>query len=106
MKTDRPPHDRLAGAPEIARAFTPDIVFLDIGLSAGVAGCEVARRLRANPDTADTVLVALTGWGSDDDKRTSYDAGFDFHLTKPVDADAVQVVLARFCTRLAGGRER
>ena len=81
-----------------ARAFDPDVVFLDIGLPAGMDGYEVARRLRADPDTAGTVLVALTGWGSADDKQRSKDAGFDIHLTKPVEPAAVTDVLSRFAT--------
>jgi len=79
---------------EAARTHRPEVVFLDIGLP-GMDGYEVARRLRAEPATANAVLVALTGWGSEDDKRKSKDAGFDVHLTKPVDLAAVADVLAR-----------
>ena len=71
-----------------------DVVFLDIGLPAGMDGFEVARRLRADPDTAGVVLVALTGWGSEEDKQKSKDAGFDFHLTKPIEVAAIQGILA------------
>ena len=78
-----------------ARAFAPNVAFLDIGLP-GMDGYEVARRLRADPVTADIVLAALTGWGREDDKRRSRDVGFDFHLTKPVDQDAINQVLAQF----------
>lgn len=77
-----------------AREFAPEVALLDIGLP-GLDGYEVARRLRADPATAGIVLVALTGWGSDDDKRKSKDAGFDFHLTKPAGVKAVQDVLAQ-----------
>ena len=77
-----------------ARGSHPDIIFLDIGLP-GMDGYEVARQLRADPALAATVLVALTGWGSEDDKRRAREAGFDVHLTKPVDVADVDAVLAR-----------
>lgn len=79
---------------EAARRFQPEVVFLDIGLP-GVDGFEVARQLRAEPVTAGAVLVALTGWGSEEDKRRSRAAGFDFHITKPADPADVQHILAR-----------
>jgi signal transduction histidine kinase len=78
---------------EAARRQPPEVVFLDIGLP-GMDGYEVARRLRADPATAGTRLVALTGWGADEDRRRSHDAGFDLHLTKPVEAEAIERVLA------------
>jgi PAS domain S-box-containing protein len=80
---------------ELALSFCPDVVFLDIGLP-GMNGYEVARRLLADPATAGAKLIALTGWGTDDDIRKSKMAGFHAHLTKPVDPDAVEVMLARF----------
>jgi CheY-like chemotaxis protein len=54
-----------------------------------MSGHELARRLRDDPATRAAVLVALTGWGTDDDRRRSREAGFDAHLTKPVDVNAV-----------------
>lgn len=78
-----------------AAEFAPKIVFLDIGLP-DMDGHEVAERLRATPALADTLLVALTGWGGADDRRRSKEAGFDLHLTKPVDAATVSAVLAHF----------
>lgn len=86
-------HDGLA-ALETASSFRPDVAFLDIGLP-GIDGYELARRLRGQPAQAKLVLVALTGWGSEEDKRKSEEAGFDFHLTKPVEASAIAKVLAR-----------
>jgi signal transduction histidine kinase len=77
-----------------ARPFKPEVVLLDIGLP-GMNGYEVARRLRAEPVLTGAVLVALTGWGNDDNKRKSREAGFDFHLTKPVDITAIEGILAR-----------
>ena len=66
-----------------ARAQRPDLVFLDIGLP-GMNGYEVAAALRGLPELADTVLVAVTGWGSERDQQRTREAGFDGHLTKPV----------------------
>ena len=76
-----------------ARDVRPDVVFLDIGLP-GMSGHAVARRFRAEAAFAGIVLVALTGWGSADDKRKSREAGFDHHLTKPVDLARVHELLA------------
>jgi CheY-like chemotaxis protein len=76
-----------------AAAFQPQVMFLDIGLPE-LNGYEVARRLRADPAQPQPLLVALTGWGSDDDRRQARDAGFDRHLTKPVDATKIADVLA------------
>jgi two-component system, sensor histidine kinase len=78
----------------MAREFDPEVVFCDIGMS-GVDGHEVAARLRADPRHASTVLVALTGWGSEEDKRRTRNTGFDFHLVKPVSVDAVNDILSR-----------
>ncbi len=75
--------------------FYPEIIFLDIGLP-GMSGYEVAQKLRATPLLKNALLVALTGWGSEDDRRRSKEAGFDLHLTKPVDSTAVDALLARF----------
>ena len=78
-----------------AAQYQPHVVFLDIGLP-GMNGYEVARRLRTNPDLKAAHLIALTGWGTEEDQRKSRDAGFDAHLTKPVEPAAVDDVLARF----------
>ena len=77
-----------------ARGFLPDVVLLDIGLP-GMNGYEVAAQLRRESLMEGTVLVALTGWGSDADKRAAKEAGFDVHLTKPVGPEALLEVLAR-----------
>jgi signal transduction histidine kinase len=77
-----------------ADEFRPRAIVCDIGLP-GLDGCEMARRLRADPGHADTLLVALTGLGSEEDKRRTREAGFDFHLVKPVDLSAVQGILDR-----------
>ncbi|HVK70740.1 MAG TPA: GAF domain-containing protein [Polyangium sp.] len=75
-----------------ARAFEPDVVFLDIGLP-GMTGYEVAQRLRTEEGFGRLVLVALTGWGTDEDRRQAREAGFDYHLTKPVDLQEVQRIV-------------
>jgi CheY-like chemotaxis protein len=71
----------------------PDVVFLDIGLP-GMSGFEVAKMIRAMPDAVGLRLVAVTGWGSEDTKRRSTEAGFDEHLTKPVDLNRIEEILA------------
>src|SRR5207244_12216342 len=77
-----------------ARSRPPELVFLDIGMP-DIDGYEVARQLRAEFDGEAMALVALTGWGTDQDRSRSKDAGFDFHLTKPVDLAAREGVMAR-----------
>lgn len=72
--------------------FKPDVVFLDIAMP-GMDGYEVARQLRQDPVADATVLVALTGFGQDEDRRRAFDAGFHFHLVKPTNLDALQQVL-------------
>jgi PAS domain S-box-containing protein len=79
----------------VAKAFRPSLVFLDIGMP-GMDGYEVARQLRQDAQCREVVLVALTGWGQQEDRRRSSEAGFDHHLVKPVEPDAVQQVLADF----------
>lgn len=78
----------------VAKSYAPDLVFLDLGLP-GMDGFEVARILRADADYAPMKLVALTGWGSAEDKRRSKAAGFDGHLTKPVEVSEVEEILRR-----------
>ena len=89
---------RMAGsgpeAIDIVQQFRPHVAFLDIGLP-GMSGYELATRLRADPNLAGLALVAVTGWGQAEDRRRSKEAGFDEHLTKPVEPEAVLAVLAR-----------
>ena len=82
-----------AGAVEAARTFRPDLALLDIGLPI-MDGYEVARRIRVLPGGDAIALVALTGWGMDEDRRRSRDAGFDEHIVKPVDRATLQRVLS------------
>jgi CheY-like chemotaxis protein len=60
----------------------------------GMDGYEVARRARASADGADLTLIALTGWGNEEDRRRSREAGIDHHLVKPVDIEALRQLLA------------
>jgi CheY-like chemotaxis protein len=76
-----------------AQEFPPDVAFLDIGMP-GMSGYDLARAFRAKWGTT-VRLVALTGWGQDDDRRRSHDAGFDEHLTKPADLAALEGLFRR-----------
>jgi PAS domain S-box-containing protein len=84
-----------SGVLDAARDFGPDVILLDLGLP-GMSGYEVARLLRADPRFSRTVIIAVTGWGSEADRRRSRDSGFDEHLTKPVDLDALEPLLRKF----------
>ncbi len=79
---------------EKTESFKPDIVLLDIGLPV-MDGFTVARKLRAQEDLNGTLLVALTGYGQDEDRQKSAEAGFDEHLVKPVDMDTLKQLLGR-----------
>jgi CheY-like chemotaxis protein len=81
-----------AEALRAAADFNPEFAFLDIGMPK-VHGYEVARRLRGDPETSDCVLVAVTGWGQEDDRKRAREAGFDRHLVKPVDAGDIESIL-------------
>jgi CheY-like chemotaxis protein len=84
-------HDGIA-ALEASESFRPDLVILDIGMPK-LNGYDVARQIRSRRDS-DMMLVAVTGWGQEQDKRRSREAGFDHHLTKPVDLVALEKILA------------
>jgi PAS domain S-box-containing protein len=77
---------------ETAAKYRPDAVFLDIGLP-GMDGYEIAERLRELPESAHTVLVAITGYGQDEDRRRSREAGIDHHLVKPVAPETLHKLL-------------
>jgi two-component system, sensor histidine kinase len=77
-----------------AASFLPQAVFCDLGMP-GMGGHEFATRLRQDPRFATTLLVALTGWGSEEDRKRSRAAGFDEHLTKPASVDAMEALLAK-----------
>lgn len=78
----------------VAEEFRPDLVVMDIGMPQ-LNGYETARRIRQHPWGQGMVLVALTGWGREEDRRKSSDAGFEHHLVKPVATDALQKLLTR-----------
>jgi len=83
-----------AQALDMIRDFRPDVVLSDIGMP-GMDGYEVARRIRADPETRKVILVALTGWGQAADKERAMRVGFDEHLTKPVDPDELDRLLSQ-----------
>ncbi|MBL8798514.1 MAG: PAS domain S-box protein [Planctomycetia bacterium] len=78
---------------EMAGAFAPEVVLLDIGMPR-MNGYDAARHIRAQPWGQSMFLVALTGWGQESDKQQAREAGFDLHLTKPVEPEALEKVLA------------
>jgi signal transduction histidine kinase len=84
-------------AVETARAFSPDVIFLDIGMP-GMSGYEVARALRSDRTSASSKLVALTGWGQPEDRQRSEEAGFDYHLVKPAALNSIENI----CREAAG----
>ncbi|MBX9679334.1 MAG: response regulator [Gemmataceae bacterium] len=85
--------DGLEGV-EMARHWRPDVVLCDIGLP-GLDGYGVADALRHDPATARARLIAVTGYGHDEDRERTKEAGFDYHLTKPVDARVLESLLVR-----------
>lgn len=94
----RTAHDGLEAVGSAA-TFRPDVVLLDLGLPK-LSGYEVARRIRAQEGGARIVLVALTGWGAEEDRRRSQEAGFDHHMTKPIELDTLQRVLGDTSSRV------
>jgi|KBSSwiStaDraftv2_1062776.scaffolds.fasta_scaffold22574_1 two-component system CheB/CheR fusion protein len=92
-------------AVEALRGFRPTVVFLDIAMP-GMDGYETARRLRAVPEGRELALVALTGWGQDEDRRRSKAEGFARHLLKPVDADSLRALLLSLDTPQPGAVPR
>jgi CheY-like chemotaxis protein/two-component sensor histidine kinase len=77
----------------VAAEFKPDVALLDLGMP-GLSGFDVARRIRDSAWGSDMVLVALTGWGQDEDRKQSAEAGFDHHLTKPIAPEAIESLIA------------
>lgn len=93
---------------DAAITFVPDVMLLDIGMP-GMTGHEVAQAIRATPLLAETTLIALTGWGTEEDSTRSTEAGFDFHLTKPAQIEQVNALLGkvaaeRECARMRGNQ--
>ncbi len=80
-------------AVEAAEAFRPDLAFIDISLP-GFDGYQIAGQIRSCPWGKEMMLIALTGWGQDDDRRRSIEAGFDHHLVKPAEIESLSAILA------------
>jgi CheY-like chemotaxis protein len=86
-----------------ARRMRPEVMVLDIGMP-GMNGYDVAQAVRREPWSADTAIIALTGWGQDTDRQRSKDAGIDMHLVKPVEFDRLEAaVLHQRQGRVAAG---
>jgi PAS domain S-box-containing protein len=85
-------HDGQAAIRAVSE-FLPDVVLLDIGMP-GLDGYETCRRIRMEQGARDVVIVAVTGWGQDEDKQRALESGFDAHLTKPADPAALERILA------------
>ncbi len=90
-------HDGLE-ALEVAAIFRPQVVLLDIGMPK-LHGYDTARRFRQEEWGKEIVLVALTGWGREEDRRRAEEAGFDGHLIKPVQVSALRQLLERLLDR-------
>lgn len=86
-------HDGVEGV-ELADAFRPDVIVLDIGLPK-LNGLDACRRIREFPWAGKTLIVAATGWGQDEDRRRSEEAGFDHHLVKPINAAELEKLATR-----------
>src|SRR5258708_30752593 len=86
---------------QAADTMGPDLILMDIAMP-GANGWEVMRQLRGRPEYRDTLCVALTGFGQENDKHRSKEARFHFHLVKPVDFTALNLVLGEAASRRAG----
>lgn len=88
-------HTAYDGEEAVAAAdrFRPEVILLDIGLPKR-NGYEVCRHIRDQPWGKQLVIIAQTGWGQEEDRQRSHDAGFDYHLVKPVDPTALMKMLA------------
>jgi PAS domain S-box-containing protein len=95
-------HDGLA-ALEVAEKFQPDVILLDIGLPT-LNGYEVCRRIREQPWSQQMAIIALTGWGQDEDRRRSSEAGFDHHLIKPVERASLEKLLGELAAKASPQR--
>jgi DNA-binding response OmpR family regulator len=87
---------------DVAEKFRPDVTLLDIGLPT-LDGYEACRRIRREPWGRNVVLIALTGWGQDEDRRRSHEAGFDHHMVKPVDPQELMKLLVGLQQGRSGG---
>ena len=76
----------------VAETFLPEVALLDLGMP-DLSGFEVARGIRSAPWGRGIVLIALTGWGQEEDRRRTAEAGFDHHLTKPIPPDTIEELI-------------
>lgn len=83
---------------EMTKTYTPDVIFLDIGMP-GIDGYEAARRIREQPGLAKVTIAALTGWGQQEDRRRTSEAGFDHHFVKPPEPKLIESLLAELRER-------
>ena len=97
MRSAPPPPDGLEGV-AAAAAYRPDMILLDIGMPK-LNGYEACRRIREQPWGKGILIAALTGWGQEEDKRRSHEAGFDHHLIKPVEPAAIEKLLVELEAR-------
>ena len=88
---------------DTALAHRPDVAVLDLGLPGCMDGFEVARRLRASPPTAKTLLVALTGYGQEADRRRAAEAGFDHYFVKPSEPEQLKNLLDGYASLAQDG---
>jgi CheY-like chemotaxis protein len=89
---------------QVALERRPDVALIDLGLP-GLDGCEVARRIRATLGRDEIFLIALTGYGTDEDRARTEEAGFDVHLVKPVETAALATLLSQRAAAGTAARE-
>jgi CheY-like chemotaxis protein len=77
---------------ELAETFRPHVLLLDIGIP-DLDGYQLAKKIRASPWGRGTILIAVTGWGQEEDRRRAFEAGFNHHLTKPIAAETVESLI-------------
>jgi CheY-like chemotaxis protein len=83
----------------VAATFHPDVVLCDISLPDGMLGYDVAVAMRSDPTLVDAHLIAMTGYGTEEDQQRALAAGFDRHLTKPIDVQMLKTWLAQWVPR-------
>jgi CheY-like chemotaxis protein len=84
---------------ELAETFRPHVLLLDIGIP-DLDGYQLAKKVRATPWGKGTILIAVTGWGQEEDRRRAFEAGFNHHLTKPIAAETVESLIQSLGTAL------
>lgn len=78
----------------LARKIFPDVILCDIGLPEGMNGYDVARAIRAEPGLKKIYVVAVSGYGQDEDRQRAQESGFDYHVTKPVSKASLESLMA------------